>query len=75
MRKSKSSAEGPDEEEGGKNNQLGGSWGERGHDGLPPVQGNGQHGEHADRHGGEGDELVDGAVEGAKVTNSEDKIV
>ena len=41
------------------------------HDGPPPVQGDGQHGEHASWHRAQGDELVQRAVEGAKVPFSE----
>ena len=35
------------------------------HDGPPPVDGDGEHGEHGARHRAQGDELVQGAVEGA----------
>ena len=35
------------------------------HDGPPPVDGDGEHGEHRARHRAQGDELVQGAVEGA----------
>ena len=40
---------------------------ERRHDGSPSVQCDGQHGEHRGRHGAQGDELVEGAVEGPVV--------
>ena len=35
------------------------------HDGPPPVDGDGEHGEDRARHRAQGDELVQGAVEGA----------
>ena len=41
------------------------------HDGPPPVQADGQHGEHADWNQAVADELVQRAVEGAKVPFSE----
>ena len=41
------------------------------HDGPPSVQGDGQHGEHADWNQAVADELVQRAVEGAKVPFSE----
>jgi hypothetical protein len=62
--------EGPDGDQGDHHNHLGGFRGERAHDSPPPVQGDGQHGEDAGRDRGEGDELVERAVKGAKVPNS-----
>ena len=38
-------------------------WMEWGHDGSPPVQCDGQHGEHRGGHRAQGDKLVHGAVE------------
>ena len=63
-------AHGPDEQNRDDDNQLACLRGQGGHDGPPPVQGDGQHGEHAGRDRGERDELVEGAVEGSKVPNS-----
>ena len=64
-------ADGPDQEDRNNGDQLTGLLGQGGHDGPPPVQGDGQHGEHAGRDRGEGDELSQGAEQGAKVPNSE----
>ena len=69
-RKGNGSADGPDADQAQHYYQLGCLGGEGGHDGSPSVQGDGQHGEHAGRDRREGDELVEGAVEGAKVPNS-----
>lgn len=38
-------------------------WIKWGHDGSPPVQCDGQHGEHGGGHRAQGDELVHGTVE------------
>ena len=38
-------------------------WMEWEHDGSPPVQCDGQHGEHRGGHRAQGDELIHGAVE------------
>ena len=62
-----SGADDPDEEQHRRHHQLGDLGGEGTHDCSPPVHGDGQHGEHAGRDRGEGDELVDGAVERSKV--------
>ena len=69
-RKGDGSADGPDADQDQHHHQLGCLGGEGGHDGSPSVQGDGQHGEHTGRDRGEGDELVEGAVEGAKVPDS-----
>jgi hypothetical protein len=69
-RKGNDGAKRPDGDQRNHDHNLGGSGRERGHDSSPPVQGDGQHGEHAGRDRGEGEELVDGAVEGTKVPNS-----
>ena len=60
-------AEAPDHDQHGCHCQLADLGGEWVHDCSPPVQGDGQHGEHAGRDRGVGDELVDVAVHRAKM--------
>ena len=68
------SAECPYDGQDHEGHQPGGSRVEGGHDCPSPVQRDGQHGQHRGRDRAEGDELVEGAVEGAKVPLSKSNI-
>ena len=68
---SHSTAEYPDTDNRDNHHHLAGLGGQGGHDGPPPLHGDGQHGQHTGWHGGEGDELSEGTKQGPEIPHSE----
>ena len=65
-------ADGPDADQYQHHHQFSCPWGEGVHDSSSTVQRDGHHGEHAGGDRGEGDELVDRAVDRPEIPDSAD---